>query len=103
MASSSRCANLRSGRRWPSSSSREKNRPRPATAVADPIPLQPLPPPRPATPPARRTGSPYPKAALLPRAVARASDLTLALLLSSFPGKAGVLAALLYLLVADAL
>ena len=52
---------------------------------------------------ARREGSPYPKAALLPRAVARAADVTLSLALSSIPGKAGVLAGLLYLLVADAL
>jgi uncharacterized RDD family membrane protein YckC len=52
---------------------------------------------------ARREGSPYPKASLLPRAVARAADITLALALSSIPGKAGVLAGLLYLLVADAL
>jgi hypothetical protein len=72
--------------------------------LAEPLSLDPVPPPKPAgPPPARRAGSPYPKAALLPRAVARASDLTLALLLSSFPGKAGVLAGLLYLLVADAL
>ncbi len=52
---------------------------------------------------ARKEGSPYPKAALLPRAMARAADITLALALSSIPGKAGVLAGLLYLLVADAL
>jgi uncharacterized RDD family membrane protein YckC len=55
------------------------------------------------TPSVRREGSPYPKAALLPRAVARAADLTLSFALSSIPGKAGVLAGLLYLLVADAL
>jgi uncharacterized RDD family membrane protein YckC len=54
-------------------------------------------------PSARREGSPYPKAALLPRLVARTADVTLSLALSSIPGKAGVLAGLLYLLVADAL
>lgn len=48
-------------------------------------------------------GSPYPKAALLPRFVARASDLVLSFLLSGISEKAGVLAGLLYLLVADAL
>ncbi len=65
----------------------------------------------PAAASARREGSPYPKAALLPRVVARASDLTIAFLLSGISsreaggvaGEAGVLAGLLYLLIADAL
>lgn len=59
--------------------------------------------PRLVPPPTRREGSPYPKASLLPRAVARASDLTIGFMLSSVSGSVGVLAALIYLLVADAL
>ncbi len=52
---------------------------------------------------ARRGGSPYPKASLLGRGVARLADLVVALALSSVLGIAGILAGLLYLLVADAL
>lgn len=68
------------------------------------MPVEPLRVAAPAAPaPTLREGSPYPKAALLARAVARASDLTLALLVSRVAGLAGILAGLLYLLVADAL
>ena len=59
--------------------------------------------PNPFTSVARREGSPYPKAALLPRVVARASDLTIAFFLSGISDRAGVLAGLLYLMVGDAL
>ncbi len=52
---------------------------------------------------ARREGSPYPKAALLPRSVARLTDLIISLALSSVAGPVGILAGFLYLLIADAL
>jgi uncharacterized RDD family membrane protein YckC len=52
---------------------------------------------------ARREGSPYPKAALLPRAIARVADTVVSLALSAIAGEVGVLAGLLYLLIADAI
>jgi uncharacterized RDD family membrane protein YckC len=52
---------------------------------------------------ARREGSPYPKAALLPRAIARLADVVVSLALSAVAGEAGVIAGFLYLLIADAL
>ncbi len=52
---------------------------------------------------ARREGSPYPKAALLPRAIARVADTVVSLALSAVAGEAGIVAGFLYLLVADAL
>ncbi len=52
---------------------------------------------------ARREGSPYPKASVLARVVGRLADVIVSLTLSSFAGVAGILAGLLYLLVADAL
>jgi uncharacterized RDD family membrane protein YckC len=52
---------------------------------------------------ARREGSPYPKAALLPRAVARVADIVVSLALSAIVGPVGLAAGFLYLLIADAL
>jgi uncharacterized RDD family membrane protein YckC len=52
---------------------------------------------------ARREGSPYPKAALLPRAIGRIADSVVALALSAIAGEAGVIAGFTYLLVADAI
>jgi uncharacterized RDD family membrane protein YckC len=52
---------------------------------------------------ARREGSPYPKAGLLPRAVARVADIIVSLALSAVAGAVGLAAGLLYLLIADAL
>ena len=76
-----------------------------AELISRQISAMPEPPREPAPPLAspRRQGSPYPKAGLLARAVGRVADLTLSLALSSIPGKVGVLAGLLYLLVADSL
>lgn len=63
----------------------------------------PLPPPPRAPVPARRQGSPYPKAGLLARGVGRAADLIVSLAFAVLFHEVGVLAGLLYLLVADAL
>ncbi|MHB8420364.1 MAG: RDD family protein [Myxococcales bacterium] len=52
---------------------------------------------------ARREGSPYPKAGLLPRAVGRVADIVVSLALSSVAGPVGLAAGLLYLLIADAI
>jgi len=52
---------------------------------------------------ARRQGSPYPKAGLLARGVGRSADLIVSLAFSALFREVGVLAGLLYLLVADAL
>ncbi len=52
---------------------------------------------------ARREGSPYPKAAILPRAIARIADTVVALALSAIAGEVGVIAGFMYLLVADAI
>jgi uncharacterized RDD family membrane protein YckC len=52
---------------------------------------------------ARRQGSPYPKAGLLARGVGRSADLIVSLAFSALFHEVGVLAGLLYLLVADAL
>ncbi len=50
---------------------------------------------------ARRKGSPYPKAELLPRVLARAFDLILAVVVGALLGAPGALIGLFYLLVAD--
>ncbi len=52
---------------------------------------------------ARREGSPYPKADLTPRGLARAVDLTIALLFWQTPPPVGPILAALYLLLADGL
>jgi uncharacterized RDD family membrane protein YckC len=69
---------------------------------SDPLGI-PLPHPPHAARSARRQGSPYPKAGLLARGVGRSADLIVSLAFSALFHEVGVLAGLLYLLVADAL
>lgn len=52
---------------------------------------------------ARRKGSPYPKAEMTPRILAKSADLLIAVLVAWFIPTVGVLAAVVFLLLADAL
>jgi uncharacterized RDD family membrane protein YckC len=70
---------------------------------ATPLQLSPVPPPSAARPPTQNRGSPYPKAELLPRLLARLFDLMVCGALAALMHRAGAAAGALYLLLADGL
>lgn len=68
-----------------------------------PLQLAPVPPPSPVRPEPPKQGSPYPKAELLPRLLARLFDLMVCGALAALMHRAGAAAGALYLLLADGL